>query len=140
MTTNQTSIFTKIINREIPADIIYEDETIIAFLTIEPISVGHTLIVPKQPFTNVLDGDERVLGAMMATAKKVGNALIAGGFASGVNLIMNNGADAGQEVFHAHLHVVPRKASDGVLLKPEHTTYQEGEAKDTATKITNHLS
>ncbi|NCO61958.1 HIT domain-containing protein, partial [Candidatus Kaiserbacteria bacterium] len=52
----ETSIFTKIINREIPADIIYEDDKVIAFFTIEPINYGHTLVVPKKPIVNIFDG------------------------------------------------------------------------------------
>ena len=120
MTTEQPSIFTRIINREIPADIVFEDETVIAFFTIEPINPGHTLVVPKAPFVNLLDGDEAVLGHMTAIAKKISNALIAGGFATGITLIMNNGVDGGQEVFHAHMHVVPRFADDNAFTKPHH--------------------
>ncbi|MBY0537948.1 HIT family protein [Patescibacteria group bacterium] len=119
-TVPEPSIFTKIINREIPANIVYEDDIVIAFLTIEPVNVGHTLIVPKKPFVNLLDGDEDVLGHMVAVAKKVGTALIANSYATGINLIMNNGSDADQEVFHAHMHVVPRKKDDGSFTKPTH--------------------
>lgn len=121
MSTEQPSIFTRIINREIPADIVYEDEQVIAFFTIEPINPGHTLVVPKKPFVNLLDGDEETLGQMMRVAKRIGNALIEHGFATGITLVMNNGKDGGQEVFHAHLHVVPRKKDDHVFTKPNHT-------------------
>ena len=120
MSTEQPSIFTRIINREIPADIVYEDAQVIAFFTIEPINPGHTLVVPKKPFVNILDGDETTLGHMMGVAKRIGNALIANGFATGITLVMNNNADGGQEVFHAHIHVVPRKKDDGAFTKPHH--------------------
>ncbi len=125
--TTEPSIFTRIIKREIPAYIIYEDDLTIAFLTIAPITKGHTIVVPKKAFANVLDGDEASLAAMMTTAKKVGNALIKGGFGEGVNLIMNCGEAADQEVFHAHLHVVPRQMGDHALAKPDHTTYIDNE-------------
>lgn len=127
MTTEQPSIFTRIITREIPADIVYEDEQVIAFFTIEPINPGHTLVVPKKPFVNLLDGDETVLGHMTVVAKRIGNALIANGFATGINLIMNNEIDGGQEVFHAHMHVIPRKKDDHAFTKPTHapTTPEE---------------
>jgi len=139
MTTHETSIFTKIINREIPADIVYEDDTVIAFLTIEPINHGHTLVVPKKPFVNIFDADTEALAHMMKVAKKIGDALLGAGLATGVNLIMNNGADAGQEVFHAHLHVVPRRADDGALLPPKHTPYAESEKESIAAIIASHL-
>jgi histidine triad (HIT) family protein len=138
-TTSEPSIFTKIINREIPANIIYEDELVIAFFTIEPVNLGHTLIVPKKPFVNLLDGDESTLGHMVVVAKKVGNALITNGYASGINLIMNNGSDADQEVFHAHMHVVPRKKGDGSFTKPTHVKPTPAEiasvAKDLKTAL-----
>lgn len=121
MTIEQPSIFTRIINREVPADILYEDEDVIAFFTTEPINPGHTLVVPKIPFVNLLDGDERVLGRMIVVAQQIGNALVKSGFATGINLIMNNEVDGGQEVFHAHMHVVPRKKDDSVFSKPKHT-------------------
>jgi len=135
----EPSIFTKIINREVPANIVYEDDVVIAFLTIEPINHGHTLVVPKAPFVNLLDGNEVALGHMMQVAKKIGQALIATGFGTGINLIMNNGEDAGQEVFHAHMHVVPRTADDEALLPPRHNLYREGEAGVTAAKISAAL-
>ena len=113
----------------------FEDEIVIAFLTIEPINVGHTLIVPKIPFVNLLDMDEATMGHMMSIAKKIGNALIAKGFATGINLIMNNGVTAGQEIFHAHIHLVPRTTDDDVFQKPTHVKYTDGQE----TTIANDL-
>lgn len=138
-TVPETSIFTKIINREIPADIVYEDEAIIAFLTIEPINHGHTLIVPKVPFVNIFDGDDVILGQMMVVARKISQALMDAKLAEGVNLIMNNGTHAGQEVFHAHMHVVPRLSLDQALLPPKHTPYELGQSATTAAHIKNLL-
>lgn len=135
MTTELPSIFTRIINREIPADIIYEDAEVIAFFTIEPINPGHTLVVPKKPFVNLLDGDEAVLGHMTVVAKRIGNALIANGFATGINLIMNNEVDGGQEVFHAHMHVVPRKKDDYAFTKPKHAPTTSEEITHIATAL-----
>lgn len=105
------TIFTKIINREIPGEIIYEDDDVAAFFTIEPVHIGHTLIVPKKPFQNIFDGDPAILGKMMQVAQKIAGALQKTGV-DGVNLQMNNGAVAGQEVWHAHLHVFPRLKDD----------------------------
>lgn len=138
-TVPETSIFTKIINHEIPADIVYEDDTIIAFLTIEPINHGHTIIVPKVPFVNIFDGDDAILGQMMVVARKISQALTDAKLAEGINIIMNNGTHAGQEVFHAHLHVVPRLSLDQALLPPKHTSYEPGQAATTAAHIKNLL-
>lgn len=139
MTTPETSIFTKIINREIPAHVVYEDDRVIAFLTIEPINYGHTLVVPKIPFVNIFDGDSDTLAYMMTIAQRIGKALVATGYGTGVNLIMNNGTDAGQEVFHAHLHVVPRKAGDTALLPPKHVIYENDEAQLVASTLAKHI-
>jgi histidine triad (HIT) family protein len=138
-TVPEPSIFTKIINREIPADIVYEDEHVIAFFTIEPINPGHTLVVPKKPFRNLLDGDDEVLGRMTIVAKKIANVLVNEGFASGINLIMNNETDADQEVFHAHMHVVPRIKHDGALVKPKHAPHTLEQIKTIATVLQTKL-
>jgi histidine triad (HIT) family protein len=120
--TTEPSVFTKIINRDIPATIIYEDTRAIAFFTIEPINYGHTLVVPKEPFANIFDSDDETLGYLMQVAARIGRALVEQKLASGINIIMNNGTDASQEVFHAHLHVVPRLKDDNALVPPRHIT------------------
>jgi histidine triad (HIT) family protein len=120
--TSEISVFTKIINREIPATIIFEDDIVIAFFTIEPINYGHTLVVPKSPFVNIFDGDDATLGHMMQVAARIGRALVDTTIATGINIIMNNGVDASQEVFHAHLHVVPRIKNDNAFTTPHHIT------------------
>lgn len=130
--TTEPSVFTKIINREIPATIIYEDDRVIAFFSIEPINYGHTLVVPKNPFANILDGDDVTLGYMMQVAARIGRVLVAKNIASGVNLIMNNGIDASQEVFHAHIHVVPRLPDDEAFMPPKHITPEASETKRVA--------
>lgn len=134
------TIFSKIVNREIPADIVYEDEQVLAFLDINPINKGHALIIPKNAFVNALDGDEETLAHMMKVAKKISLALVDAVKADGVNLIMNNGAEAGQEVFHAHLHVVPRFKDDGSFHKPNHVSYETGESKVLATQLQAELA
>lgn len=124
------TIFSKIIAREIPADIVYEDDLVLAFLDISPVNYGHTLVIPKEPFVNAFDAEPETLAHMMKVGQKVAQALKKSGLAEGVNLIMNNDAIAGQEVFHAHLHVVPRLNGDSSFQKPKHVavdseTYQK---------------
>lgn len=102
----EKSIFELIIDREIPSLIVYEDDKYIAILDISPKQKGHTLLIPKKKSINVLEDQEAqqdilVLGSKLA--KQIRDNLKA----SGVRLVFNNGASAGQEVFHTHLHIVP---------------------------------
>ncbi|MEK7606395.1 MAG: HIT family protein [Patescibacteria group bacterium] len=106
-------IFCKIIAGEVPADKVYEDDTTIAFIDVHPINPGHTLVVPKKHYENILDTPKDVLAAMIQTAQKVAKATMAAVDAPAVNIGMNNGAEAGQVVFHSHFHVIPRFANDG---------------------------
>jgi histidine triad (HIT) family protein len=130
-----TTIFEKIIAREIPADIVYEDDVVIAFLDIKPVHAGHTLVVPKTPFADIFTGDPEILGHMMRVATIIGRRLKERLGADGVNLIMNNGAAAGQEVFHAHLHVVPRYENDHSFSHPTHDPVTAEELAAVAEKL-----
>lgn len=133
-------IFEKIITRKIPASIIYEDEMVISFLDINPINKGHALVVPKVKFVNIFDADPAVLGHMIHVAKKVSVALRETVDAKGVNILMNNEKAAGQDVFHAHIHVVPRFQSDEAFKPAQHVSYEDGEINTLAEKIKTQLA
>lgn len=136
----QDTIFAKIIRREIPAEIIYEDEETLAFLDIAPVNEGHTLVVPKKPFRNLLDDvDEGTLLALMKTVKKVADAVKKATGAGGINVVANNEAAAGQVVFHLHFHVIPRFADDRVSRWTK-KTYTEGGAAKAAETIRQALT
>jgi histidine triad (HIT) family protein len=120
-------IFEKIIAREVPADIVYEDETVIAFLDISPIRKGHTLVVPKKKFENIFDGDPETLEHMIRAAQKIARALVHATGAHGVNILMNNGHAAGQDVPHAHMHIIPRFKRGEAFSVPDHEKYESGE-------------
>ena len=101
-----TTLFGKIINREIPADIVYEDEHCLAFRDINPQASTHVLLIPKKEIARLSDAtaeDEALLGHMMVTAGKIAREL---GVGEAFRLVVNNGADAGQSVFHLHLHIL----------------------------------
>lgn len=98
-------IFCKIINREIPAKIIYEDDIVIAFLDVNPDSNGHTLIIPKKHYTDLADIDDKTLSHIMSTARDLKKLLEEKLNIDGLTLIQNNGAV--QEVKHYHLHLKP---------------------------------
>lgn len=133
------SIFTKIIRREIPAEIVYEDELVLAFLDINPVNHGHTLVVPKVPFENIFDGHPDTLGHMIQVGQKISLALRESKLADGVNIIMNNGKAAQQEVWHAHLHIIPRKENDNAYEHPKHVATSPDKDKETGSTLRAHL-
>lgn len=108
-------IFCKIIAGALPSTTIYEDAEVFAFLDIKPVNPGHTLVIPKKHFTNIHDMPDALVGKMAVVAKKIADAILKLG-AKGVNIGMNNGAAAGQIVFHAHVHVMPRYGRDSFSL------------------------
>jgi histidine triad (HIT) family protein len=125
---SMNDIFEKIIAREIPADIVYEDEHVLCFLDINPIRKGHTLIIPKNKFVTIFDGDTETLAHMMVVAQKIAQALQSTIDAKGVNIHMNNGYEADQDIPYAHIHVIPRFARGEAFVVPQHESYSEGES------------
>ena len=100
------TIFAKIIRREIPADIVYEDDRCLAFRDVNPQAPVHVLVIPKQPIARLVDAednDEALLGHLMLTANKVA---AEEGIGDAFRVVVNNGAGVGQSVFHLHLHVL----------------------------------
>jgi histidine triad (HIT) family protein len=100
------TLFTKIINRQIPADIVYEDELCLAFKDVNPQAPVHLLLVPKKPIdmlSTAVAGDQALLGHMLLAAGKITRELkIDGAF----RLVINNGKEGGQAVFHVHMHIL----------------------------------
>ncbi len=100
------TLFNKIIRREIPADIIYEDEQCLAFRDADPQAPMHILVIPKESIAMVSDAvleDEALLGHLLTTASKIAKQE---GFGDAFRLVINNGKDAGQTVFHLHIHIL----------------------------------
>ncbi|GAK30282.1 diadenosine tetraphosphate (Ap4A) hydrolase andother HIT family hydrolases [Weissella oryzae SG25] len=121
---NMADIFDKIISGEIPAYKVYEDDDVLAFLDLSQATPGHTLVVPKAEVANIFEYDtdlaQRVLGKlpMIARAIQASDPAIIG-----MNIISNNGAAAGQSVFHSHFHLLPRYADDGIVIPaPDHSS------------------
>jgi histidine triad (HIT) family protein len=140
MTINQEkTLFEKIIDGEIPCNKIYEDEHTFAFLDISPNVKGHTLVIPKKPYRNIYELPELEAGQLINSVKKVSIALKEILSADGINILMNNDESAGQIVFHAHIHVLPRFEGDkgyhGVKYE-----YEEGETEKICEKVLKNLS
>lgn len=101
-------IFCKIVAGEIPASKVYEDDQVLAFLDITQVTKGHTLVIPKKHFRNVLDMDAEVAGQVFAAVPAIARQLKEKLGASGLNIVNNNEEAAGQTVFHTHIHLLPR--------------------------------
>ena len=108
MTENENpTIFGKILRGELPADVVYEDDDVLAFRDIYPAAPVHILVIPKQHIVNLFDAgedDEALLGKLMLAARKV--AIQEGLEEEGFRLVINNGEGVGQTVFHIHVHVM----------------------------------
>ncbi len=101
-----STIFGKIIRREIPADIVYEDDLCLAFRDINPQAPTHVLVIPKKEIPRLADanaGDQALLGHLLLAANRVARQL---GVGDAFRLVVNNGAEVGQSVFHLHLHIL----------------------------------
>lgn len=109
-------VFCKIINKELPATIVFENEEFLAFPTIEQISKGHTLLIPKKHYVNIFDIDRELLKNFIGVAQDLSIELKKINNASGINLLNANGKDAQQSIFHLHFHLVPRYENDGLDL------------------------
>jgi len=109
-------LFCKIISGEIPSHKIYEDEDVYAFLDISDDCLGHTLVVPKKHFDNLLDIDTELFARVMAAAQKIAKHFVDNCGFTGVNVLNNSGVDADQSVMHLHIHILPRKNNDGVVV------------------------
>lgn len=101
-------VFCKIIRREIPSSIVYEDDDVIAFLDIAPTSPGHTLVVPKEHHETFLGTPKLVMHKVLDVAQRIGQVQMKKLGALGVNVLINSYPVAGQSVPHFHVHVVPR--------------------------------
>ena len=129
-------IFCKIINREIPALKVYEDEHSFAFLDIKPNNLGHTLLIPKEHTRNIFDIKEETLRHLMSPLKKLALAAKEAADADGINIAMNNEPAANQIVFHAHFHIIPRFEGDNM----KHKDFHDHEMEEIAEKIKTKLA
>ncbi|MDB4992495.1 MAG: family hydrolase [Parcubacteria group bacterium] len=134
----EKTIFMKIIDREIPAEILYEDEETLAFLDISPTSPGHTLVIPKKYSVNVFDTDSETWLAVMRTVQKIAPAVRDAVGAKGVHINSNHGEEAGQVVPHLHIHIIPRTDRSKFEFWPPQK-YKDSEARETAEKIRANL-
>lgn len=114
MSADPTCTFCRIIAGELPASTVAEDDAVIAFMDINPVTAGHLLVVPKEHHARIATIPGEIIARMMLVGRQLTAALRASPIRTeGVNLFLADGAAAGQEVMHTHLHVIPRWAGDG---------------------------
>ncbi len=129
-------IFCKIIKGEIPSSKVYEDDKFIAFMDINPIAIGHTLVIPKAHCVNILDMPEDISKDIYTVTSKVAKAIKKAFNADGVNVMQFNEKAAGQEVFHSHIHIIPRYENDNLgIVMPKRLQPSIDEIIATAEKI-----
>ena len=132
-------LFCRMAAGQIPVARIYEDDVVLAFLDIGPVSDGHTLVIPKQHCEKLDDCPADLLGQVCSRLGKLAGAVAAAMNSDGYNLLCNNGRAAGQLVEHLHFHIIPRNAGDGVFNRWPAYKYEDGKAGEIADKIRRNL-
>ena len=132
-------IFCEIISGNIPATKVYEDDQTLAFMDIAPANPGHVLVIPKRHHRNIFDIPPETAGKIMAVATKLANAIKAALNSDGLNLFQSNEAAAFQEVFHFHLHLIPRWEGDGLVTPWRNKGNDSDQIREIANKIRQHV-
>ena len=132
-------IFCKMVAGQIPVTKIYEDEVVLAFLDIGPISDGHTLVIPKQHFERLHDCPAELLSSFASHLGKIASAGAAAMNSDGYTVLCNNGRAAGQLIDHLHFHIIPRNTGDGVFNRWPAYKYEQGKVDRIAAKIRENL-
>ena len=132
-------IFCNIVNGEIPSFKIFEDEDVLAFLDVNPVTRGHCLVIPKMHFESIFDIPEELLQKVMVATKHISKKVKDVLHPDGIRLSQSNGEVAGQAIFHFHLHVIPRYKDDGLSMDHHATAHPSKadmeELKKTAEKL-----
>lgn len=136
-------IFCQIIRKQAPANVVYEDQQVLAFLSNRPVNEGHTLVVPKKHYENIFEIPEEEVSYLFRVVKRITVAVKNATAAEGIRIVQNNGWAAGQVVFHLHVHVIPMEPNDGFVHGSAfrgHTNVMEAEElQKGAEKIRQHL-
>lgn len=135
----QDCIFCRIAGGQQPAARILETPRVLAFLDIAPVNYGHTLVISREHYQNLLDLPDELWLEMGQVCRRVAQALRHVLYAQGFNIGMNNFEAAGQVVFHAHFHVIPRYVADGLQLFPQES-YRPGDLEKTGKQLCQALA
>ncbi len=119
-------VFCKIVAVELPAAVVYENESIIVFLDVNPLAEGHLLVIPREHYSSIVDMPPTQCSALFSAVPTLGRALMKVTGAEGFNVLLNNGRAAGQAVSHVHCHLVPRKTTDDLGYRWNAKKYSPG--------------
>jgi histidine triad (HIT) family protein len=132
-------IFCKMVAGQVPVTKIYEDDIVLSFLDIGPISDGHTLVIPKQHFEKLHECPAEILSQVASRLGNIAKAVVSAMNSDGYNLLCNNGRSAGQLVDHLHFHIIPRNVGDGVFNRWPAYEYEKGRIETIAAEIRKNL-
>jgi histidine triad (HIT) family protein len=136
---DESCIFCKIVRRQAQSSVIYEDESVMAFLDIRPLNIGHTLVIPKSHYIDIFDIPDNLLAEVHKVAKRLAPAIKKATDADGISVIQQSGKAAGQDIFHIHVHVVPRFEGQKLPRFSELTMAERSVLDEMALKIKKHL-
>ncbi len=137
---DESCIFCKIVKKQLPSSIIYEDNSVIAFLDIRPVNEGHCLVIPKEHYADIFDTPSELLGKVHQVTKKAAIAVKHAVNADGISIIQQNGRAANQDIFHLHVHIIPRYAGEKIKAFHELQIAEPSQLDQAAAKIKRHLT
>ena len=137
--TDANCIFCRIAKGEIPCAKIYEDDNVLAFLDLAPVHHGHTLVIPKSHYKDMLEVPNELGTHVFAALQKVAAAVMKATGAMGFNVMQNNGLAAGQTVFHIHWHIIPRFENDGLMMWEQGSYPDAAAMQDMAARVASYL-
>lgn len=140
MTAKADCIFCQIASGRVPCTKVYENDHVLAFLDVGPISDGHTLVIPKAHYQRLHECPAEVLAEVARVVGQLCRPVAEAVQADGYNVLCNNGPAAGQVVEHVHYHIIPRKSGDGVFNRWPANKYPEGKANAIAERIIQNLN
>jgi histidine triad (HIT) family protein len=132
-------VFCAMVAGKIPVAKVYEDQAVLAFLDIGPLSDGHTLVIPKEHCARMHECKPELLGEVGSRLGRIAGAVAAAMKADGYNVLCNNGRAASQVVDHLHFHIIPRRAGDGVFTEWPARKYEKGRIEELALRIRAQL-
>lgn len=140
MAANDDCIFCKIIAGRLPANVVLDTDDALAFLDIAPLADGHTLLIPKHHFSDLVEMSAESVQRLLGHLPKLAHAVQSATGAAGFNVLQANGAVAGQVVNHLHFHIIPRDADDGLGFRWNSKSYGEGAAESLRQRIQTGLA
>ncbi len=132
-------LFCKMVAGQIPVTKIYEDDVVLSFLDIGPVSDGHALVIPKQHFEKLHDCPSELLGEVCLRLGRIAAAVAKAMNSDGYNVLCNNGRAAGQLIEHLHFHIIPRNSGDSIFDHWPSYKYEKGKIEQIAAKIRENL-